>query len=393
MSATGTGGSRTRIPLRLGDHLATVDAPADLDGVLRSTLTDVVRGTPEPVGALVRVTREGGNEHLDLDGLRWDPGPDQTIVDQLIYLLLRATLDAEPDRLHLHAGLVARGGAGVVLAGVAGAGKSTLVAGLVGRGFDFLTDERIALDTVGAPRGLPLPLSVVAGSFDLLRHLDPRRTGRGAWSHRLWHVPASVVRPGCVVDEALPVAVAFVEYRRDGGPTTTGDLHAAEAARLLLADSPDAVRFGHGSVELTARLTASARCTRLRFSDVEEAITALETLVGLGPPAPVSLERLRPDPTRARARARRPIAAGSVLGPTPGVTGVAVDGRCLLAVPGGQVCELDPVASSWFRLLDGSTPLAAIVHEVAEGTGMPPPQVADVAERVLTELAEMDVIR
>ena len=46
-------------------------------------------------------------------------------------------------RFPLHAGCVARGGRGVLLAGTSGAGKSTLTAALVKDGWDFLSDDTV----------------------------------------------------------------------------------------------------------------------------------------------------------------------------------------------------------------------------------------------------------
>jgi hypothetical protein len=71
--------------------------------------------------------------------------------------------------LVLHAGAVARGDATVVVAGPSGRGKSTLTAALVRRGFDYLTDEVVALDpATGTVRAYPKPLDLDARALDLL---------------------------------------------------------------------------------------------------------------------------------------------------------------------------------------------------------------------------------
>jgi len=49
----------------------------------------------------------------------------------------------------LHAGLVARDGAGVLIAGPAGAGKSTVALACVDGGLDYLADDKVGLETVG----------------------------------------------------------------------------------------------------------------------------------------------------------------------------------------------------------------------------------------------------
>lgn len=49
----------------------------------------------------------------------------------------------------LHAGLVARDGAGVLIAGPAGAGKSTVALACVDGGLDYLADDKVGLEAVG----------------------------------------------------------------------------------------------------------------------------------------------------------------------------------------------------------------------------------------------------
>jgi hypothetical protein len=49
----------------------------------------------------------------------------------------------------LHAGLVARDGAGVLIAGPAGAGKSTVALACVDGGLDYLADDKVGLETAG----------------------------------------------------------------------------------------------------------------------------------------------------------------------------------------------------------------------------------------------------
>lgn len=69
----------------------------------------------------------------------------------------------------LHAGLVARDGAGVLIAGPAGAGKSTVALACVDGGLDYLADDKVGLEAVGrsAYVGHRLYRSILA-SIDVL---------------------------------------------------------------------------------------------------------------------------------------------------------------------------------------------------------------------------------
>ena len=111
----------------------------------------------------------------------------------------------------LHAAAVARDGKALVLAGKTGAGKTTLATWLVCRGFDYLTDELLCIDTQAmCVRGFARPLhlkkpgrALFAGVIDmhggaavmqspLGTHVSPTRLGARV-VHSAW--PRAVVLP------------------------------------------------------------------------------------------------------------------------------------------------------------------------------------------------------
>jgi len=74
-----------------------------------------------------------------------------------------------------HGGAVARHGEAVGICGPSGFGKSTLIGGLASDGFDYLSDDLLALTS---PRGLvipmPVPISIKPGSVDALALRQPQ---------------------------------------------------------------------------------------------------------------------------------------------------------------------------------------------------------------------------
>lgn len=76
----------------------------------------------------------------------------------------------------LHAGLVSHEGAGILIGGPAGAGKSTLALACLDAGFGFLSDDKIGLETVapGVFVGHRLYRSILA-SVDVLQHFPQHR--------------------------------------------------------------------------------------------------------------------------------------------------------------------------------------------------------------------------
>ena len=377
----------------VGRYLATLDVPADVADDVRSTFRDLISNNTSARRVHIVVKHIAGGHRVTVNGARWEPPPGQSVIDQLIYVLLRATLDAEPDCLHVHAGYVALAGRGVFVAGCPGSGKSTLVTKLVEDGFDYLTDERVGVDRGLRLWPLPKPVSLVRTSFPLLPHLDPGLTGHGGASENLWHVPASALRPASTVHMAKLTAIVFVQFE-PRAPLLITDLHPVEAARLLLVDSPDAVRFGPDGVPLAAALCAANRCVRLVYGDTAQAVAAIRTVVlSQHTTAPAEVLTLPPSTRQRSGRSRTPLGVHSVLRRRDDVSGVCIDGRSLLHQgPHGQVVELPEAPTAWLQLFDGRTALTDIIDEVAEANELPVAQVAPMALQAARTLIDLAVV-
>ena len=74
----------------------------------------------------------------------------------------------------IHGGAVALNGHGVLIPGASGSGKSTLGAFLVARGFDYLSDDMIAVTRAGQIAAWPIPLSIKQGSWKPLSPYLPQ---------------------------------------------------------------------------------------------------------------------------------------------------------------------------------------------------------------------------
>ena len=379
-----------RVPVRLDRYVATIDVPEALAGGTRSLLADQVRTDADAVGALI-VVDDGGR--ITVDGRQWDGGQDQTVFDQLIYVLLQASLDADPDRLHLHAGLVSRSGRGLLIGGHAGCGKSTLVAQLIRAGFDYHTDERVAVDDALVLGPLPKPLSVVAGSFPVLADVDPTTTGTGVGSPRLWHVRADAIRPGAVRMSPPELAgIVLVEYR-NGAALESAEMHPITVARVLLADSIDVDRYGSRGPLLVTRLCASVPCRSVIHGGGADVAGFLSGFVsGLDPFVGTEVMPILANPdSRPALGTPAPVNLRSVLGPASGIAGAAAADRALIRTASGTLVELDEGQTAWFQLLDGQTALSVLVREVAESIGVDEHSVGASAVMVLNGLVALGV--
>jgi hypothetical protein len=397
----GLGRRRERIPLVVGRVPITVSTPVGLAEPVRSTLRDLVREPGGEPGLHVQI-RGGGRRRpkVSAPGFRTEPSARDTAVDQVVDLLLRIALAREAGRLHLHAGHVARDGRGVLIAGTDGSGKSTLVARLVLDGFDYFTEEMVAVDRALALSSFPKPLSLTAGAFSDLAALDPRATGVGAASPDVWHVPATAVRPGCLGTDGTPQALAFVRHRA-GARLQVDDLHPTTAARRLLADSPDALGMRADGMRVAAALCATLRCVEVTFGDGAEAVGAIRGLADASPLAPLRVgwtPAAEPDhlPRAQDDATTTPISPSAVLARAPQVSMVTVGDRALVWNPHGpggpEVVELDEPTMVWLQLLDGETELGALAREVAAANGLPADELVETVGALAADLAASGLV-
>jgi hypothetical protein len=125
-----------------------------------------------------------------------------------------------PDRIAVHAGVVAHGGRAIVVPGSSMAGKSTLAAALVGLGATYFSDEFALVDEQGLVWPYPRPMTL-----------------RGAAGRE------RVVPEGSAPPDGPPVPIgvlADLRYSPDGWDVAT--LSPGSAVLALLKDSPQARR-------------------------------------------------------------------------------------------------------------------------------------------------------
>ncbi|MCP3853534.1 MAG: PqqD family peptide modification chaperone [Actinomycetia bacterium] len=376
-------------PLNLGagGYRARVELPAELEESTRSTLSDLIVGPGDSSYQMTVAPLRPGQYTLSADGRVLHEGVSgDHVPDYLTRMLLLAELDATPELLHLHAGLVGRGGHGVLVAGLSGAGKTTLVTHLVRSGFGYGSDERVAVDPEDlSTSAFAKPVSIIPGSFDLFPELDPAITGAGQATELEWQVPASSIGGGEIIPSADVDLVIQVQYEHDA-TARIEPMHPATAAAVLLADSPDAARLGSRSLSVAAQLCGKAHCIRLLYSKLSDAdrlvAEALETLGS--PPQP---EVTTIAPTLGIPLSHSPGPSDTVSRLLP-IGAVLIDGRLLASTNDGtDIIELDEASAAWLMLLDGSQSIAELAKSVAEETDAEPASILPLALSMIANLA------
>lgn len=170
------------------------------------------------------------------------------VLESLLILLRRYDLFA------VHAAALAHDGRGIVLAGPADSGKSTLALRLVEHGWSYLSDDTILLDAAAEPlkiRGLRAHFSLDPEAEALF---DGLAAGREAslLKDDKWAVNVEAVFPDRRAEACTPHALVFPQIE-DIGESRLESLAAADAFGLLLVQSSLAqVKLDHTERHLAA---------------------------------------------------------------------------------------------------------------------------------------------
>jgi hypothetical protein len=185
--------------------------------------------------------------------------------------------------LLLHAGVVERGGAGVILPALPGSGKSTLTAALAASGFRLLSDEFGAVRLEDG-RCVPMlrPISLKNESIGIVSRLRAdaamgpvfKGTRRGDVAH---------LGPDAesVAQRHVPAAIKLVVFPRyeAGAATALEPMPRAQAFTKLAVNSFNYEVLGPAGFEAVGRVIAGADCYRLTYGDLAAAIPAIGALL------------------------------------------------------------------------------------------------------------------
>jgi hypothetical protein len=254
--------------------LATEVAIRSNDAALVASLRDTFRlmpgeGRTDPVAQLT-ITANG--ETYDVSGTAAtgeQRANQRSAIRWARQQVLEAIIAAHPELLWLHAAVAGWKGDAVMIPGVRGRGKSTLVTALCERGATFLTDDILPLDPATL-RVLPFPR--VPEVRD-----DPGEEMPAAW---LLEVTKTEIPIDDRVERAaLPVrAIILPQATRAGGIA----LAAATPAEAVVAIAEGCWNFAdHGTAAgaTLSRLVSGARIARLSFdSGTDAAAVVLDWL-------------------------------------------------------------------------------------------------------------------
>lgn len=199
-------------------------------------------------------------------------------------------INTRSDYLQVHAASMTRAGQGVILAGKAGSGKSTLAAGLMSRGWGYLSDE-FALIHPDSLRvhPFPKPVCIKHGSFDVVERLDlpllRHRHYVKVLKGRVGYLSPYQLGPEAVGEPSPVRHIVFPTYADDTTPRLH-EMSRAEAVFLLTEVAFNRNVFGPRAATVLSELVRGAECYRLDAGPIEETCDLLESLTERDCPLP-----------------------------------------------------------------------------------------------------------
>jgi HprK-related kinase A len=184
--------------------------------------------------------------------------------------------------LVLHAAVIAKGERAVIMPGAPGAGKSTLTAGLVSRGWRLLSDELTLISpATGLISGMGRPISLKNQSIEVIRGFVPSArisreahdTGKGRVA--LLKAPsASVAQLG---QQARAEWIIFPKYL-SGSPAALERRPKAPTMFSFLNNCFNYGLHGRQGFDALASVVDACQCYHFTYADLNEAVAIFDRL-------------------------------------------------------------------------------------------------------------------
>ncbi len=202
---------------------------------------------------------------------------DQSFVS---YYFLEAIANFALTQLYLtpvHAACVARRGQGVLLSGASGAGKTTLAYFCAKKGWTYVSDNESWLVRSGGRvlLGNPRRIRFRESAIDLF----PELKGQQAAQHPNGKMSIEVSPNGLETADQCNVERVVFLARQSGAPTTLHGIRSGEALEHFLSELPVYEDWVREEQQISLNRIAELNPVELRYSDLESAWQALESLV------------------------------------------------------------------------------------------------------------------
>lgn len=268
-------GSTGRLQLLDLDVAVASDDPALVDLVAELYAPTVTEGRARHVLALGAAEVDGRPGcSVTLDGVLVARSTAPSVAfSHLLFEANRRCIDGARGAVVLHAAAADVDGRAVILAGGMGAGKSTLVAGLVRAGAGYLTDEAVAIDRAsGLVRPYAKPVSLGSPPAALGPVTWRPAAAAAPYVGTSGIVPATALSSRPPAGPVVPGIVVLPRYFADA-ETVVERLTGADALTALAAHTFHLER--PGMLRALAALLGGRPCFRLTSGDLDRAVDAV----------------------------------------------------------------------------------------------------------------------
>jgi HprK-related kinase A len=184
--------------------------------------------------------------------------------------------------LVIHAAVVERDGRALLLPAPPGAGKSTLCAGLVDRGWRLLSDELTLLDPLtGSIAALARPVSLKNASIEVIRRFAPDAVLSPTVHDTLKGSVAHMKPPGEAVRRALEPArprwIVMPRYHA-GAASLLRPLSRGRAFMQLAESAFNYQVYSRQGFELLATAVEACECYEFTYGELESAVRTFAEL-------------------------------------------------------------------------------------------------------------------
>jgi HprK-related kinase A len=184
--------------------------------------------------------------------------------------------------LMLHAGAIERGGKAMLFPAWPGSGKTTLCAALVHRGWRLFSDEfglvrPSTLEALPIPRPMPLKNE----SIDVIRAFAPDAEIGPSIPNTRKGTIAHVKAPGASIREAAhSAAVRWIVFPQwaAGAQLLCEEMPKSDAFLMLATNAFNYEMLGEAAFAAVRQLVTAAKCYRLVYSDLAQAVPLLGEL-------------------------------------------------------------------------------------------------------------------
>jgi hypothetical protein len=205
------------------------------------------------------------------------------MLDELLWHVNRSAIESASAAgfLAIHASAVRYGRAGVVLAAPMDSGKTTLAAGLVREGAEYVTDEAALLEIgTGSLRPYPKTMWLAPPSIRAIEGLADAVLPpfRDLSRMRVYVRPQDL--GGRVAEEPGPVTLVIAPRFRPKAPLEVERLSSAGTLMLLAENAFNLREFRAPGIDALRDVAAQAAGYAVTFGDLAEACAAIRDLAG-----------------------------------------------------------------------------------------------------------------